>query len=42
MSNEPGANAYMVRCADDSYYVGSARLGLEQRVGEHNSGACGG
>ncbi|MCW5735638.1 MAG: GIY-YIG nuclease family protein [Enhydrobacter sp.] len=42
MSDEPGAYAYMLRCADGSYYVGSARLGLDQRVGEHNSGAYGG
>lgn len=42
MSDEPGAYAYMLRCADGSYYVGSARLGLEQRVGEHNAGTYGG
>jgi putative endonuclease len=39
MNYEPGAYAYMLRCADGSYYVGSARLGLEQRISEHNSGA---
>jgi putative endonuclease len=33
---------YMLRCSDGSYYVGSARLGLERRVAEHNSGAFGG
>jgi putative endonuclease len=38
MSDQPGAYIYMLRCADDSYYVGSARLGLEQRVAEHNAG----
>jgi putative endonuclease len=32
----------MVRCADGSYYVGAARLGLERRLAEHNSGAHGG
>ena len=32
----------MLRCADGSYYVGSARRGLDQRIGEHNAGACGG
>jgi putative endonuclease len=32
----------MLCCADGSFYVGSARLGLEQRVGEHNSGTYGG
>ena len=42
MSDEPGAYAYMLRCADGSYYVGSARLGLERRIGEHNSGTYGG
>jgi putative endonuclease len=42
MSDEPGAYAYMLRCADGSYYVGSARLGLEQRVDEHNAGTYGG
>ena len=42
MSGEPGAYTYMLRCGDGSYYVGSARLGLEQRLAEHNSGAYGG
>jgi putative endonuclease len=42
MSDEPGAYAYMLRCADGSYYVGSARRGLEQRVGEHNAGTYAG
>jgi putative endonuclease len=32
----------MLRCSDGSYYVGSARLGLERRLSEHNSGAYGG
>ena len=32
----------MLRCADGSYYVGSARLGLERRLSEHNSGTYGG
>ena len=39
---EPGAYIYMLRCADGSYYVGSARRGLEQRVNEHNQGVYGG
>src|SRR5262249_48875263 len=39
---EPGAHAYMLRCADGSYYVGTARLGLDRRVSEHNSGTYGG
>ncbi len=33
---------YMLRCADGSYYVGSARGGLEGRIGAHNSGHYGG
>jgi predicted GIY-YIG superfamily endonuclease len=33
---------YVLRCSDGSYYVGSARLGLEQRIAEHNSGIFGG
>ena len=33
---------YMLRCADGSYYVGSARGSLERRVAEHNAGAYGG
>jgi putative endonuclease len=32
----------MLRCADGSYYVGSARLGLERRLSEHNNGTYGG
>ena len=42
MSEESGADVYMLRCADDSYYVGSARLGLERRLSEHNNGVYGG
>jgi putative endonuclease len=42
MSDEPGSYVYMLRCADGSYYVGSARLGLDQRVNEHNQGVYGG
>ena len=34
-----GAYVYILRCADGSYYAGSARLGLEQRVAQHNAGA---
>ena len=40
--DEPGAYINMLRCADGSYYVGSARKGLDQRVGEHNTGVYGG
>ena len=39
---EGGAYLYIVLCADGSYYTGTARLGLEQRIAEHNSGAYGG
>ncbi|MFZ5792158.1 MAG: GIY-YIG nuclease family protein [Pseudomonadota bacterium] len=28
----------MLRCANGSYYVGSARASLEKRIGEHQSG----
>ncbi len=28
----------MLKCADGSYYVGSARLGLDRRISEHNNG----
>jgi putative endonuclease len=37
-----GAFIYILRCADGSYYTGTARDGLERRVNEHNSGAYGG
>jgi putative endonuclease len=42
MDNEGGAHVYMLRCADGSYYVGSARLGLDRRLSEHNNGSYGG
>ena len=42
MNDEPGAHVYILRCADGSYYVGSARLGLDRRVSEHNQGTYGG
>jgi len=42
MTDEPGVYVYMLRCADGSYYVGSARLGLERRLAEHNAGTYGG
>ena len=42
MSDEPGADIYMLRCADGSSYVGSARLGLERRLSEHSNGCYGG
>jgi putative endonuclease len=37
-----GAYLYMLRCADGSYYVGTARIGLEIRVAQHNAGLFGG
>jgi predicted GIY-YIG superfamily endonuclease len=33
---------YMLRCSDGSYYVGSTRASLEQRVSQHNTGHFGG
>ena len=37
-----GAYLYIVQCSDGSYYSGTERSGLEQRVSEHNSGHYGG
>jgi putative endonuclease len=37
-----GAYLYILRCVDGSYYTGTARSGLEQRVAEHNAGTYGG
>jgi len=37
-----GAHVYVLKCADGSYYCGTARQGLERRVAEHNSGSFGG
>jgi putative endonuclease len=34
-----GAYLYVLRCADGSYYVGTARGGLDRRVAEHEAGA---
>ena len=42
MDAESGAHVYLLRCADGSYYVGSACRGLERRVSEHNHGTFGG
>jgi len=36
------AYVYILRCADDSYYVGSTRGSLEDRVAQHNAGNFGG
>jgi putative endonuclease len=32
-----GAWLYILKCADGSYYIGTARTALEQRIAEHNS-----
>jgi len=37
-----GAFLYIVRCRDGSYYVGTARHGIERRIAEHNAGTFGG
>ncbi len=36
------AVVYILKCRDGSYYVGSTRGTLEQRVAEHNAGTFGG
>jgi len=36
------AIVYILRCSDDSYYVGTTRASLERRIAGHNSGAFGG
>ena len=36
------AYVYLLLCADGSYYVGSTRRTLEDRVADHNSGNFGG
>ena len=33
---------YILRCADGSYYVGSTRTSLDQRIAQHNAGTFGG
>jgi len=33
------AYLYILRCADGSYYVGTTRGGLEERLAEHEAGA---
>ncbi len=33
---------YILRCRDASYYVGSTRGGLEDRIAQHNDGTFGG
>jgi len=36
------AFVYILRCRDGSYYTGSTRTSLDQRVAEHNAGVYGG
>jgi putative endonuclease len=36
------AFAYMLRCRDGSFYVGSTSGDLEKRIAEHNAGLYGG
>ncbi len=33
---------YMLRCADNSYYVGLTKKPVEERLGEHNQGVVDG
>ncbi|HEY3776509.1 MAG TPA: GIY-YIG nuclease family protein [Rhizomicrobium sp.] len=35
-------SVYVLRCSDDSYYVGLTRAGLDKRIGEHTSGVFSG
>jgi putative endonuclease len=37
-----GAWLYILRCADNSYYVGTSRVSLERKLAEHNAGHYGG
>jgi putative endonuclease len=37
-----GAWLYILKCADDSYYVSTSRVSLEQKVAEHDAGHYGG
>ena len=39
---EMSAYLYILRCNDDSYYIGTTRDHLEKRIAEHNAGAFGG
>jgi len=32
------AFVYILRCSDDSYYVGSTRTTLDDRIAQHNAG----
>ncbi|HTQ35081.1 MAG TPA: GIY-YIG nuclease family protein [Stellaceae bacterium] len=37
-----GADLYILQCADGSYYIGTARLGLDRRIAEHQAGSFNG
>jgi putative endonuclease len=37
-----GAYVYVVRCCDGSFYTGSTRGELEDRINQHNAGSFGG
>jgi len=37
-----GAFIYILRCSDGSYYTGSTRASLEERMAQHDSGVFGG
>ena len=37
-----GAIVYMLRCSDGSFYIGSTRTLLDDRVARHNAGSYGG
>jgi len=36
------ADVYILRCSDGSYYVGSTRTSLEERLAQHDAGSFGG
>lgn len=42
MTATEGAYLYIVRCCDESLYVGTTRTTLEMRLAQHNTGASGG
>ena len=37
-----GAFLYILRCSDQSLYIGTTRTTLELRIAQHNTGALGG
>jgi len=37
-----GAYLYVVKCSDDSLYVGTTRTSLEARIAQHNAGTFAG